>query len=138
MEVDPQREMQFAVHAVLCQTVALIRRFPPRNRPAPPHLCIQALSTALAALMEQAVGPEDYAPVGQVPTNGARRGPVGTSSRFRGVTRHRRTRRYEAHIWLSKKQMYLGGYNTEVSGKGLGALCWQDRVTSSQLIACGD
>lgn len=42
-----------------------------------------------------------------------RRGPVGTSSRFRGVTRHRRTKRWEAHIWDNKKQVYLGGFDIE-------------------------
>ncbi|KAK9826847.1 hypothetical protein WJX81_007439 [Elliptochloris bilobata] len=42
-----------------------------------------------------------------------KRGPRGNSSRFRGVTRHRRTRRWEAHIWDNKKQVYLGGYDSE-------------------------
>lgn len=37
------------------------------------------------------------------------------SSRFRGVTRHRRSGRWEAHIWVkaSGKQVYLGGYELE-------------------------
>lgn len=33
--------------------------------------------------------------------------------RFRGVTKHKRTQRYEAHIWESKKQIYLGGFDEE-------------------------
>ncbi|KAI3432236.1 hypothetical protein D9Q98_003797 [Chlorella vulgaris] len=33
--------------------------------------------------------------------------------RMRGVTRHKRTQRYEGHIWESKKQVYLGAYDTE-------------------------
>jgi len=33
------------------------------------------------------------------------------SSRFRGVTKHRRSGRYEAHVWVREtgKQVYLGG-----------------------------
>lgn len=34
--------------------------------------------------------------------------------KFRGVTRHKRTQRYEAHIWESKKQIYLGGFESEM------------------------
>ena len=38
-----------------------------------------------------------------------------TSSRFKGVTRHRRSRRWEAHCWspVRKKQIYLGGFEEE-------------------------
>jgi len=37
------------------------------------------------------------------------------SSKYRGVTRHRRSGRWEAHIWVkqSGKQVYLGGYELE-------------------------
>ena len=37
------------------------------------------------------------------------------SSRFRGVTKHRRSGRWEAHIWVREtgKQVYLGGYELE-------------------------
>ena len=37
------------------------------------------------------------------------------SSRFRGVTKHKRSGRWEAHIWIrdTKKQVYLGGYSNE-------------------------
>lgn len=34
--------------------------------------------------------------------------------KFRGVTKHKRTQRYEAHIWESKKQIYLGGFESEM------------------------
>ncbi|KAL3140248.1 hypothetical protein ABBQ38_004520 [Trebouxia sp. C0009 RCD-2024] len=37
----------------------------------------------------------------------------GTSSRFRGVTHHCRTGRWEAHIWEEGKQVYLGGFDNE-------------------------
>eukprot|EP00210_Caulerpa_lentillifera_P002776 g2652.t1 len=39
----------------------------------------------------------------------------GPSSRFRGVTRHRRSGRWEAHIWIKEmgRQVYLGGYEKE-------------------------
>jgi len=35
-------------------------------------------------------------------------------ARFRGVTKHKRTQRYEAHIWECKKQIYLGGFDSEL------------------------
>ena len=37
------------------------------------------------------------------------------SSQFRGVTKHKRSGRWEAHIWVKEtgKQMYLGGYDRE-------------------------
>ncbi|KAL4428054.1 hypothetical protein ABPG75_002143 [Micractinium tetrahymenae] len=37
------------------------------------------------------------------------------TSKFRGVTRHRRSGRYEAHIWVKSlgRQLYLGGYEQE-------------------------
>ena len=36
-------------------------------------------------------------------------------ARFRGVTKHRRSGRWEAHIWVREtgKQVYLGGYELE-------------------------
>lgn len=38
-----------------------------------------------------------------------------SSSKYRGVTQHARSGRYEAHIWVKEiqKQMYLGGYEHE-------------------------
>ncbi|CAG9466860.1 unnamed protein product [Pedinophyceae sp. YPF-701] len=36
------------------------------------------------------------------------------SSKYRGVTKHRRTGRYEGHVWHEGKQLYLGGYHQEV------------------------
>eukprot|EP00887_Chlorella_sp_A99_P006643 scaffold3.g6643.t1 len=41
--------------------------------------------------------------------------PPDRSSRFRGVTKHRRSGRWEAHIWVKElgKQVYLGGYECE-------------------------
>lgn len=41
------------------------------------------------------------------------RGPTGSTSKYRGVTQHRRTKRWEAHVWDSGRQVYLGGYDTE-------------------------
>jgi AP2-like factor (euAP2 lineage) len=41
------------------------------------------------------------------------RGPRGSSSRYRGVTQHRRTKRWEAHVWDKGKQVYLGGFESE-------------------------
>jgi len=35
------------------------------------------------------------------------------TSRYRGVTHHCRTGRYEAHIWEGGKQVYLGGFDRE-------------------------
>lgn len=40
-------------------------------------------------------------------------GIIGEGKKFRGVTKHKRTQRYEAHIWECKKQIYLGGFDSE-------------------------
>ena len=40
-------------------------------------------------------------------------GNIGEGKKFRGVTKHKRTQRYEAHIWECKKQIYLGGFDSE-------------------------
>ncbi|KAL0023708.1 hypothetical protein WJX79_005686 [Trebouxia sp. C0005] len=55
---------------------------------------------------------------GSVRTGGVRRKHAvarrpGSSSRFRGVTHHCRTGRWEAHIWEDGKQVYLGGFDNE-------------------------
>lgn len=41
--------------------------------------------------------------------------PPPRSSRFRGVTRHKRSGRWEAHLWCREtgKQIYLGGFDQE-------------------------
>jgi len=46
-------------------------------------------------------------------SSGGARGPRGSSSRYRGVTQHRRTKRWEAHVWDQGKQVYLGGFESE-------------------------
>lgn len=58
----------------------------------------------------------------------SRRGPVGTTSTYRGVTKHEshffhlelverrvcsKTRRYESHIWKKGKQLYAGAFEKE-------------------------
>ena len=42
-------------------------------------------------------------------------GPTSRSSKYRGVTKHRRSGRWEAHIWVKDlgRQVYLGGYEHE-------------------------
>ena len=35
------------------------------------------------------------------------------SSKFRGVSQHKLTGRWEASLWVEKKQVYLGGFNAE-------------------------
>ncbi len=35
----------------------------------------------------------------------------------------RRTQRFEAHIWTTKKQIYLGGYSGAHTARGRGAAC---------------
>ena len=42
-----------------------------------------------------------------------RKSPMKSTSRFRGVTHHCRTGRFEAHIWQGGKQVYLGGFDQE-------------------------
>ena len=38
---------------------------------------------------------------------------IRSTSKYRGVTHHCRTGRFESHIWDSGKQVYLGGFDTE-------------------------
>lgn len=51
---------------------------------------------------------------------GDRRG-VRSTSRFRGVTHHCRTGRWESHIWEASKQIYLGGFDSEEQAALVGA-----------------
>mmetsp|Transcript_7804 Transcript_7804/g.28837 ORF Transcript_7804/g.28837 Transcript_7804/m.28837 type:complete len:530 (-) Transcript_7804:173-1762(-) len=44
----------------------------------------------------------------------SRRGPRSSSSKYRGVTFYRRTGRWESHIWDEGRQVYLGGFETEI------------------------
>ena len=48
-----------------------------------------------------------------------------SSSAFRGVTLHRRTKRWESHIWVREtgKQLYLGGFDREHSAAEAHDLC---------------
>jgi hypothetical protein len=39
--------------------------------------------------------------------------PKHRTSRYRGVSRHRLTKRWEASCWVNKKQLYLGGFDQE-------------------------
>ena len=58
---------------------------------------------------------------------GTERRAMRTTSRFRGVTHHCRTQRWEAHIWEAGKQIYLGGFSGEEQVqpriKGFGRPC---------------
>ena len=51
------------------------------------------------------------------PRSGGPRSATGLcqTSKYRGVTRHRRTQKWEGHIWVTeqKRQVYLGGYDLE-------------------------
>ena len=47
------------------------------------------------------------------PGGAKRKTTAKSTSRFRGVTHHCRTGRYEAHIWQGGKQIYLGGFDEE-------------------------
>ncbi|KAL2508539.1 Ethylene-responsive transcription factor Related to AP22-7 [Forsythia ovata] len=51
----------------------------------------------------------------QVQGRKSRRGPKSKSSQYRGVTFYRRTGRWESHIWDRGKQVYLGGFDTDIT-----------------------
>ncbi|GFR40105.1 hypothetical protein Agub_g659 [Astrephomene gubernaculifera] len=44
-----------------------------------------------------------------------RRGPIGTSSKYRGVTRRRRTKQWVARIWEERREVYLGNSLVDVT-----------------------
>jgi len=48
---------------------------------------------------------------------------IRSTSEYRGVTHHCRTGRYEAHIWESGKQVYLGGFDREAQAAIAYDLC---------------
>eukprot|EP00891_Asterochloris_glomerata_P004296 jgi/Astpho2/4296/Aster-x1211 len=57
-----------------------------------------------------------------------------TAGKPRGVTRHRRTRRWEAHIWYLKKQVYLGGYDSrDQASRAHDIMALKTRGTGCQL-----
>lgn len=39
---------------------------------------------------------------------------AGATSRFKGVSRHRLTGKWEACLWACRRQLYLGGFEGEV------------------------
>jgi hypothetical protein len=39
--------------------------------------------------------------------------PLPPSSKYRGVAAHKQTGRFESHLWLDGKQVYLGSFDTE-------------------------
>jgi hypothetical protein len=47
------------------------------------------------------------------PKFGTNAAPRAAGARARGVTHHARTGRYESHIWVEGRQVYLGGFYTE-------------------------
>jgi hypothetical protein len=59
---------------------------------------------------------EGGSPLGKRDADGAPRRRAASNrvgSRYRGVTHHARTNRYEAHLWDDGKQLYLGGFYNE-------------------------
>lgn len=76
---------------------------------------IKARADALLPLEAQEVAPGEAARRDRAATARkalSQRGSKPTSA-FRGVTHHLRTGRWEAHIWMQGKQMYLGGFDSE-------------------------
>lgn len=41
--------------------------------------------------------------------------PAGSTSMLKGVSRHRLTGKWEACLWAQRRQVYLGGFETEVT-----------------------
>ena len=68
-------------------------------------------SNGLAAIHNLQV---DVLATPETPANGEHNGKP-RSSQYRGVTKHKRSGRWEAHIWVKEtgKQVYLGGYEKE-------------------------
>ncbi len=92
------------------------------------------LAPAVARALASARGAGVFAPPPEVlaarssPPSAAGRSPFKrgrSSSAFRGVTLHRRTRRWESHIWVREtgKQLYLGGFDLERSAAEAHDLC---------------
>eukprot|EP00898_Chlorokybus_atmophyticus_P003307 jgi/Chlat1/3978/Chrsp26S04216 len=92
------------------------------NAASPLLAQLQAVAAADAIGLRGLPG-QPQPPLGDIPTSApgpppvprqrTRRGPRSSSSQYRGVTFYRRTGRWEAHIWDTGKQVYLGGFETE-------------------------
>ena len=63
---------------------------------------------------------------------GGSRGGNRSTSKYRGVTHHCRTGRWEAHIWENGKQVYLGGFD---SGAAVSRL-HTTHVTNALFVQC--
>ena len=100
-----------------------------------PHLA-PAVARALSAARSAAYAPPPEALAAHAPPpagaaaapSAAGRSPFKrgrSSSAFRGVTLHRRTKRWESHIWVREtgKQLYLGGFDREHSAAEAHDLC---------------
>ena len=96
-----------------------------KRKTATAHPPIGSLADPLPGRGRPRPSPGKPAPLSNKPPGSV---PAGRSSKFRGVTKHRWTGRFEAHLWDSAsartnpqpggrqkgKQIYLGGYSTEV------------------------
>jgi hypothetical protein len=84
---------------------------------APPPEVLAARTSPLAGLAARSSPPSA---AGRSPFKRGR-----SSSAFRGVTLHRRTKRWESHIWVREtgKQLYLGGFDFERAAAEAHDLC---------------
>ena len=65
-----------------------------------------------------------YTLLGKRDSEGRRSNPINRRGcRYRGVTHHARTNRYESHIWDEGKQIYLGGFYSDVQAALVSATC---------------
>ncbi|KAL4434167.1 hypothetical protein ABPG75_000608 [Micractinium tetrahymenae] len=95
---------------------------------------LDAFQAALRRCMETpaapAVPPPPSPALGESSSGGGsarlqHNGPKGITG-FRGVTQHKRTKRFEANVWMDHKQMYLGAFDVPeqaAHAHDIGALC---------------
>ena len=103
-----------AAAAAAANVAQMVGSSPPTLPPPP-----QTMADASSSRKRKAMCPPSTAAggaIGNAAGAGAGAGaPPPRSSRFRGVTRHKRSGRWEAHLWCREtgKQIYLGGFDQE-------------------------
>ena len=103
-----------AAAAAAANVAQMVGSSPPTIPPPP-----QTMADASSSRKRKAMCPPSTAAggaIGIAAGAGAGAGaPPPRSSRFRGVTRHKRSGRWEAHLWCREtgKQIYLGGFDQE-------------------------
>ena len=103
---DPAHLMQLALHAIYAHHHGSAQHPP---QPPPPPSRTDAAASPPTPSQRRKRAPSSS----KTASSSKRRGEKTLTSKHRGVSQHRLTGRWEASIWVHKKQIYLGGFDEE-------------------------